>query len=244
MAESINALAAQIAAPSEDTLSAALRMGTITAVEAVSPFRVQTDATSTAWLTRDRGATLNVGDRVWMLKQRSVWLVGGRLNGGSGSPVGTVVTYAGASAPDGWLACNGAAVSRTTYAALYAVLGTTYGVGDGSTTFNVPNLVDRTVVGAGGTYTRGQTGGAATVALTTAQLPAHDHGSAGAHIHTVPSYTVGVRATGTLNTQTAAVGGTTDTSSAGAHTHASVGSGTAHENMPPFQALSVIIRAV
>lgn len=62
-------------------------------------------------------------------------------------PPGALTPYAGASAPPGWLLANGAAVSRTTYAALFAVVGTTYGVGDGSTTFNLPNLKGRVPVG-------------------------------------------------------------------------------------------------
>lgn len=64
-------------------------------------------------------------------------------------PVGTVLPFAGASAPTGYLLCNGAAVSRTTYAALFAAIGELYGAGDGSTTFNLPNVVGRMPVGAG-----------------------------------------------------------------------------------------------
>jgi len=56
------------------------------------------------------------------------------------APIGSIVSYAGATAPSGYLICNGAAVSRTTYAALFAAIGTTYGVGNGSTTFNIPDL--------------------------------------------------------------------------------------------------------
>jgi len=56
------------------------------------------------------------------------------------APIGSIVSYAGAAAPSGYLLCNGAAVSRTTYAALFAAIGTTYGVGNGSTTFNLPDL--------------------------------------------------------------------------------------------------------
>ena len=52
---------------------------------------------------------------------------------------GFVMAYAGGTAPDGWLLCDGSAVSRTTYASLYAAIGTTHGSGDGSTTFNLPN---------------------------------------------------------------------------------------------------------
>ena len=63
-------------------------------------------------------------------------------------PVGIVQAFAGSSIPTGWLLCDGSAVSRTTYAALYAVIGTTYGAGNGSTTFNLPNLVDTFVEGS------------------------------------------------------------------------------------------------
>jgi microcystin-dependent protein len=65
----------------------------------------------------------------------------------STSPIGIVVPYAGSSAPSGWLLCYGQPVSRTTYSQLFAVIGTTYGVGDGSTTFNVPDLRGRVVYG-------------------------------------------------------------------------------------------------
>lgn len=62
--------------------------------------------------------------------------------------VGAVVAFAGMVTPQGWLLCDGSAVSRTDYATLYAVIGTTYGAGDGSTTFNLPNLVDKFVEGS------------------------------------------------------------------------------------------------
>lgn len=62
---------------------------------------------------------------------------------------GTVIAFAANSAPNGYLICNGAAVNRTTYAELFAVIGTTYGSGDGSTTFNVPNLTDKFIQGSG-----------------------------------------------------------------------------------------------
>ena len=101
---------------------------------------------------------------------------------------GMLVPYAGSSAPTGWLLCYGQAVSRTTYADLYAVLGSTYGSGDGSTTFNVPDLRGRVVAGqddmggiSGNRLTNqsgglngdalGATGGSETHSLTTAQLP-------------------------------------------------------------------------
>lgn len=65
------------------------------------------------------------------------------------APAGRIEAYAGATAPTGYLLCDGTAVSRTTYAALFAVTSTTYGVGDGSTTFNVPDLRGRVPVGVG-----------------------------------------------------------------------------------------------
>lgn len=60
----------------------------------------------------------------------------------SGQPTGSVIIWSTASAPAGYLLCNGGAISRTTYANLFAVIGTSYGAGDGSTTFNLPNLID------------------------------------------------------------------------------------------------------
>lgn len=63
------------------------------------------------------------------------------------NPVGVVQAFAGSTTPDGWLLCDGSAVSRTTYAALFEAIGTTYGSGDGSTTFNLPNLTDKFIQG-------------------------------------------------------------------------------------------------
>lgn len=63
-------------------------------------------------------------------------------------PVGSYIQFAGSQAPTGFLVCNGGAISRTTYSALFAVIGTTYGSGDGSTTFNLPNLTDRFLQGS------------------------------------------------------------------------------------------------
>jgi microcystin-dependent protein len=66
------------------------------------------------------------------------------------NPTGMITAYGGTTAPSGWVICNGGAYSRTTYAALFAVIGTSYGVGDGSTTFNVPDMRGRFPVGADG----------------------------------------------------------------------------------------------
>lgn len=102
-------------------------------------------------------------------------------------PKGMVSPYAGASAPTGWLLCDGAAVSRTTYASLYGVVGDTYGAGDGTTTFNVPNLKGRVIVGIDGAdsdfNTRGETGGWKATQAHTHDLSSHTHSDD--HVHGV-----------------------------------------------------------
>ena len=84
----------------------------------------------------------------------------------SNSPIGTMPDFAGETPPYGYLLCDGSAVSRTTYAALFAVCGVLYGAGDGSTTFNLPNCKGRVAVGYDSTQTEfdvlGETGGAKT----------------------------------------------------------------------------------
>jgi microcystin-dependent protein len=72
---------------------------------------------------------------------------GANLTGIEGIPTATIVPWSSASVPTGFLECNGQAVSRSTYAALFAIVGTTYGAGDGSSTFLVPDLGDNVPVG-------------------------------------------------------------------------------------------------
>ena len=116
---------------------------------------------------------------------------GANLTGIEGTATGTILPWSAASLPTGFLECAGAAVSRSTYSALFGIVGTTYGAGDGSTTFNTPDLQDNTPVGKSGTKALGSTGGANTVAatgnvggstanatLSTAQLAAHTHSGA------------------------------------------------------------------
>ena len=117
---------------------------------------------------------------------------GANLTGIEGIPTATIVPWSSASVPSGFLECDGSAVSRSTYSALFAVVATTYGAGDGSSTFNLPNLADNVPVGKSGTKALASTGGANTVAatgnvggstanatLSTAQLASHSHNSGG-----------------------------------------------------------------
>ena len=115
---------------------------------------------------------------------------GANLTGIEGIPTATIVPWSDSSVPSGFLECNGSAVSRSTYADLFAIVGTTYGSGDGSTTFNVPDLQDNVAVGKSGTKNLASTGGANTVTatgnvggstanatLSEAQLASHAHNS-------------------------------------------------------------------
>jgi microcystin-dependent protein len=119
---------------------------------------------------------------------------GANLSGIEGIPTATIVPWSTASVPSGFLECNGQAVSQSTYAALYAIIGTTYG-DPGGGNFNVPDLQDNVAIGKSGTKNIASTGGANTVSnsgnisgsvggstanatLSTAQLASHSHSGA------------------------------------------------------------------
>lgn len=110
------------------------------------------------------------------IRSAGAWVALTASSSSSLTPTGTITAFGGSAAPTGYLACDGAAVSRTTYAALFAVIGETWGVGDGVTTFNVPDLRGRTVIGTGTgagltARTLADTGGEETHVLTEAELP-------------------------------------------------------------------------
>ena len=176
---------------------------------------------------------------------------------------GMLMPYAGASAPTGWLLCYGQAISRTTYADLFATVGTTYGNGDGSTTFNLPDLRGRTIAGKddmGGTSANrltsalngdalGATGGAETHTLTEAQLASHKHfGFAATNASATTS--------SNLSSSTQAArgsgfsGGSIDekysimatSTAATVGLTSATGSGTAHNNTQPTFILTYIIK--
>jgi microcystin-dependent protein len=140
-------------------------------------------------------------------------LQGKSLATGGGAP-GIISQFAGATAPPGYLLCDGTAVSRSTYSALFTTIGIAYGAGNGTTTFNLPNLQNRIPVGKGPDTefdTLGETGGEKSVTLTSSQIPAHSHPNtlssntvaSSGHAHGPGSYAAGIGAT---NNNIAAIG--------------------------------------
>lgn len=183
-------------------------------------------------------------------------------------PLGSVLPFAGAAAPTGFLLCYGQAVSRTTYAALFGVIGATYGAGDGSTTFNLPDLRGRVIAGKdnmGGTSANrltgqsggldgdvlGATGGAETHTLSEAQLAAHTHTFTGAalptHTHS-DSGGGGVHGPGYEEGPNTSIGVATSTTTGAASagtpsgTNSSTGGGSAHNNVQPTIVFNYIIK--
>lgn len=128
-------------------------------------------------------------DNTGVVQVIGVLMPGGVLpvaNGGTGTttsilPPGSMLDFAGTAAPAGFLLCDGSAVSRSTYAALFASIGTTWGAGDGLSTFNLPNMQRRTSIGSGGTAisgpanTVGSVGGEEAHVLVTGELASHTH---------------------------------------------------------------------
>lgn len=163
------------------------------------------------------------------------------------APFGMIVAYGGSTAPAHWLLCRGQAVSRTTYADLFAAIDTQFGVGDGSTTFNLPDLRGRVPMGqdnmggvdaarvtaastgGGNADTLGGVGGAETHTLVSGEMPAHVHNVNGAH---TPSGAV-------AGFDRHITDGTVETD---ANTD-STGGGGAHSNTQPWMAITYIIYA-
>lgn len=167
----------------------------------------------------------------------------------SALPSGIILPYGGSAAPSGWLLCDGSAVNRTTYSSLFTAIGTTFGVGDGSTTFNLPNTARRTIVGAGGSGTAtlantvGSTGGEEDHTLSTAELAVHSHGVTDpTHSHSYTRDYTDVAGTGSNS-----IGGapTYSSSTVPASTGISInnaGSGNAHNNVQPSLVTNYIIK--
>ena len=171
------------------------------------------------------------------LKARVETLTNKTLDGNNNTlkhiiPAGSITMYGGSTAPTGYLLCDGSAVSRTTYADLFTAIGTTYGTGDGSTTFNVPNVKGKVPVGrdSGDTSfdTLGETGGAKTHTLSVAEMPPHSHaaavdGGSGGSMTAITAFD--------YNRQPLYYVGTN-----------SNGSGNAHNNLQPYIVFNYIIK--
>jgi microcystin-dependent protein len=164
--------------------------------------------------------------------------------------IGAIQMFAGSTAPTNWMICDGSAIPRTGFAALFSVISTTYGAGDGTTTFNIPNLRGKAVVGVDGSaqFTNlGSTFGELSHTTTVAEMPSHNHTLHDpGHVHTItPMRVVSVSNTsnnvGVLSATTPSTGLTTDSAVTGITLDAS-GGGTPHNNVQPSLALNFIIR--
>lgn len=189
-------------------------------------------------LTSFGGASIDAGDVVGPKGDKGENGSNGQQGPPGVGPTGTLIPFAGAVAPSGWLMCEGQALSRTTYVNLYNVIGTKFGAGDGSTTFNVPNLKGKVVVGVDSTdsdfATLGSTGGAKEHTLTVSEMPTHTHvqnshnHTQNSHTHTQNphthtqnphTHTQAAHNHGASSNSTGAHSHTATTSNAGAHTH-------------------------
>lgn len=168
-------------------------------------------------------------------------------------PTGAILDYGKTTVPSGYLQCNGNAVSRSTYADLFAVIGTTWGPGNGTTTFNLPDFSRRVSVGSGGSGTAtlgnvtGNTGGEETHTLITAEMPAHAHTlNDSGHAHTA-GYTNGSFGTAGSGTplsdfnSTGTVTFSTSSETTGI-TIADAGADGAHNNMQPSAVVTKMIK--
>ena len=181
----------------------------------------------------------------WFIENAQGNIAGGASSGGGGGggggggvvPIGGIALYGSATLPAGFLWCNGAAYSRTGYNALYAVVGTSFGVGDGSTTFNVPDLDGRTIVGWA------QSGGHADVSTLGANEGVAKANRRSKHRHTphAHSYTMPYAGTTVSN-----INGTNPGAAPGTTGTADGGSGNANDPLdsPAFLTLAGIIRYI
>jgi microcystin-dependent protein/acetyltransferase-like isoleucine patch superfamily enzyme len=163
---------------------------------------------------------------------------GSNLTGLPSMPTGAIITWTVTAAPSGYHSCNGAAISRSTYSALFAIVSSLYGDGDGSSTFNVPDLRGRFMAGYNESTSRftsvttgmvvgtaiGNTGGVQAVTLTTAQMPSHTH-------------SVPVEGSGS-NDGIDIINAGND----GSVTTGATGGGGAHSNIPPVIMLHYMIK--
>lgn len=155
-------------------------------------------------------------------------------SGGDTLPIGSIIPYGSSTTPSNWLKCDGSAVSRTTYSELFSVIGTLYGSGDGSTTFNLPNLKGKVTIGQDTTDTDfntiGKTGGEKTHTLNVEEMPNHGHAGWWRLVN------------GNGNTYVAGLSDAYD-GVAGASVASNTGGSQPHNNMPPYIVTNYIIKA-
>jgi microcystin-dependent protein len=151
------------------------------------------------------------------------------------SPVGMVGMWPISTPPMGWLICDGSAISRTAYSDLFDILGTTYGVGDGSTTFNLPDFKGRVPAGTDSGQsefqTEGTSGGEKTHTLDITVMPSHSH--------TQQRYPTTTGGSSGFSADTSMSGTQTDLTL----TTKAAGGGAAHNNLQPYLTLNFIIKA-
>lgn len=173
-------------------------------------------------------------------------------------PVGSIEMFASNSIPSGWLLCNGAAVSRTTYPKLFATIGTTYGSGNGSTTFNLPNFQGRVPLGKGNSGTAGSTShdlgealGEEKHKLLANELPkisGRFHARSIQRSDGTP-YSIVTNVDGTIFQRTAGgdessvKGGSNQGNVGGTTVTMAFGNDDYHNNLPPYVTVNYIIRA-
>ncbi|ADO67181.1 hypothetical protein crov148 [Cafeteria roenbergensis virus] len=163
-------------------------------------------------------------------------------------PVGTIFPFAGANAPTGYLVCDGSDISRNTYARLFSIIANTYGPGNGETTFSLPDLRGRTLIGVGtgsGLTPRNlaDIGGTETHTLTLNEIPQHSHNVEVSNlVHKDGADTVGnPDATGDELNLKNSISNTFTSGGINGRTNPNVASD-AHNNMQPFMTINYIIR--